>query len=380
MTVVLNHKETAEILLAHQANIAARDKTGRTPLHWSVSYNGNLADILLAHGADVNARDDSGNTPLHAAVNGSQSLVALLLDHHADVNPKNDDGNTPLDLRFQRLGHSPVNLAPHGLDKTGDAITDLLREHGAITELESGTIRITGKDQPTLTVVFRRDANSYNHFTLFDTIANAYSPADAGSWRATDAPAGLQFPDFTKVKIRRFQPDGATNILSVDLDAMFAAEDCSGDIPMQWGDIVEIPELDHKVTDSWGGLSDQARLTLDKCLRCEVEIIVKGQSTKVSIKNPLAGFIRSALALEEIRKINGFGKTDKPQLACPRLNDVVRRANVILASSDLTRVKVKRVNPATHKTDEMVFNLEKVNPPTDLWLRDGDIIEIPEKP
>jgi len=28
----------------------------------------------------------------------------------------------------------------------------------------------------------------------------------------------------------------------------------------------------------------------------------------------------------------------------------------------------------------MVFDLGKVDPSTELWLRDGDVIEIPEKP
>ena len=55
------------------------------------------------------------------------------------------------------------------------------------------------------------------------------------------------------------------------------------------------------------------------------------------------------------------------------LSEVVHSANVILASSDLTRVRVKRAGK------EMVFNLEKMEPNTDLWLEDGDVIEIPDK-
>ena len=56
---------------------------------------------------------------------------------------------------------------------------------------------------------------------------------------------------------------------------------------------------------------------------------------------------------------------------------MVNSANVVLASSDLTRVKVER------KGKDMVFNLEKENAApnsnSDLWLEDGDVIEIPEK-
>ena len=40
---------------------------------------------------------------------------------------------------------------------------------------------------------------------------------------------------------------------------------------------------------------------------------------------------------------------------------------------------VKRADPITKEKQELLFNLDKVEPRTDLWLRDGDVIEIPEK-
>ncbi|HZQ47932.1 MAG TPA: hypothetical protein VFC07_13020, partial [Verrucomicrobiae bacterium] len=61
------------------------------------------------------------------------------------------------------------------------------------------------------------------------------------------------------------------------------------------------------------------------------------------------------------------------------LSDVVRNAKVILASSDLTQIKVKRKDAKTGKAAEMVFNLDKIDARNDLWLEDGDVIEIPER-
>ena len=74
------------------------------------------------------------------------------------------------------------------------------------------------------------------------------------------------------------------------------------------------------------------------------------------------------------------GLEPRTELTTFWLYQVVTGANVLRASSDLSRVKVTRRDPAPQQPQEMVFNLEKPDPRNDLWLRDGDVIEIPEKP
>jgi hypothetical protein len=95
------------------------------------------------------------------------------------------------------------------------------------------------------------------------------------------------------------------------------------------------------------------------------------------------------------------------------LKEVVYRANLLRASSDVSRVRVKRVDPETKDRREWVIDLTRIegspnssNPgfssrelripgpipqlvgsanstmisfEHDFWLRDGDVIEIPEK-
>jgi hypothetical protein len=65
------------------------------------------------------------------------------------------------------------------------------------------------------------------------------------------------------------------------------------------------------------------------------------------------------------------------------LNDALQlpeARSLLLSSSDLSRVKVTRKDPATGKTTEFVVDVPKVrNTPQDLFLRDGDVIEVPEK-
>ena len=63
-----------------------------------------------------------------------------------------------------------------------------------------------------------------------------------------------------------------------------------------------------------------------------------------------------------------------------RLKAVLTGSARLLSTSDLTRVTVRRVDPATGQPREWVFNEQTVDPVSDLWVRDGDVIAVPEKP
>ena len=72
----------------------------------------------LAAGTDVNAKDRYGRTSLHFAADyGYKEIAELLIDNGADVNAKGIDGKTPLDKAM--------------LDQPKTA--DLLRKHGGKT-------------------------------------------------------------------------------------------------------------------------------------------------------------------------------------------------------------------------------------------------------
>jgi TonB family protein len=134
------NEETITLLLAHGADINARNFNGDTPLLLAarlyevrsmqaqpaatsdkastseIEGDAQLAAFLLAHGADVNAKDKWNNTPLHrAAWEGRKGVVELLLTHGAEINAKNVGGDTPLKFA-EKQGHSDV--------------LELLRQHG----------------------------------------------------------------------------------------------------------------------------------------------------------------------------------------------------------------------------------------------------------
>jgi ankyrin repeat protein len=100
------HKDVAELLLAHNADLEAKAQNGETPLDWAVD-NGHMemVEFLLAKGADINAKANDGSTPLHLAEAHHNYDVATLLRQHGGQEPAG----------------SVVTAAPLG---TGDASTD----------------------------------------------------------------------------------------------------------------------------------------------------------------------------------------------------------------------------------------------------------------
>ena len=75
------------------------NETQDAPLHLAVRYSENpeITDALLAHGADVAARNQDGDTALHrsARYNRNPAITETLLDHGANINAQNSDGETP---------------------------------------------------------------------------------------------------------------------------------------------------------------------------------------------------------------------------------------------------------------------------------------------
>ena len=88
----------AETALNKGASINARDRKGKTPLHWAVYKSDILmAEFLLQRGADPNAVNRRHRTPLHWAVlKPANELTLLLLKHGADPNIQDKRKRAPL--------------------------------------------------------------------------------------------------------------------------------------------------------------------------------------------------------------------------------------------------------------------------------------------
>ena len=140
--------EDVRACLRAGADPDARDKKGRTPLHYA-AVTGHAAAIaaLLEAGADLHARDEYGGTPLIWAAYSADNddvamdvamIVALLLDAGADPDARDEGGWTP--LHFAALyGHAAAIAAlldagadPSARSKYGETPFDLIPENSAL--------------------------------------------------------------------------------------------------------------------------------------------------------------------------------------------------------------------------------------------------------
>jgi ankyrin repeat protein len=86
-------------LIRNSADVNARDKKGRTALHWAAPARDIplMIHVLIANGADVNAVDNGGETALMIAASQSNPrIVEVLLEKGARVDAANKLGRTAL--------------------------------------------------------------------------------------------------------------------------------------------------------------------------------------------------------------------------------------------------------------------------------------------
>lgn len=127
----LGREDLARLLIAHRADLRARDKYGDTPLQTAaMSGRANVVTVLLASGADANAIGPREEPPLRKAIAGLPGaddlatrleVTTLLLAAGADINAKGPDGRTAL---LSAIGGAPLAY-------NNDRMIEFLLEHGA---------------------------------------------------------------------------------------------------------------------------------------------------------------------------------------------------------------------------------------------------------
>ena len=149
---------------------------------------------------------------------------------------------------------------------------------------------------------------------------------------------------------------------------------------------LRFPRPTTRSTQTWPGFSKEELANLKKCLTRQVEIVVKGKATKVTLAPQIAnvGDKDEATAIVAAGRARGYrGDSTEPFITAHTpfwLRPVLLQSKLVLISSDLSKVKVTRRDPATGQTREWVVDCSKGGDSApDLWLQDGDRIEVPEK-
>jgi len=401
--------EAIEVRPGYGYNTSLGDPPSWTALAAAAYQNAAAAvEILLKHGANPNARNPANMTPLHcAALKLRDSKVfEMLLAEKADPNARNNRGKTPLDLLKDITGQNYTG------EKKALAVelADLLRRHGALDNLpDLDLISVSRPSANYSSDLFRKGTNDWNHFTLLEMVAVqcqflAASPGETGSRYSASAfwpGLALPFPDLAHLRIRRPASDlKSWKEQTVDLASGLKSGDGSNDVTVEWGDVVEMPEAEHPLNERWPGFSVLELSNLKKYLTRHLILIVKGQTNAITLEPGIK-------IPEANENAPGYEIDSKTSFW---LKPVLLQAKEVLTSCDLSHVKVSRRDPKSGQTRQWIFDCSNPPPPSngfgshprdipppfvpggggqsarihasplsDLWLRDGDVIEVPEK-
>jgi ankyrin repeat protein len=332
-----------------------------------------MARLLLDHGAKPNTADPDGWTALIYAIRVENSnTIRTLIEHGADVNILDKQGRPPL----AHLSTSDTGRQIEAMLVKAGADADYNRRHGIWVYGAGGTPK---------TELFQCPTNSINHYTLLEFLATLYKAdpfgANFGSSVSYAHPNDLvRFPDFARIKIHRLERKRA-EVLQVNVTDILQSGDGSKNVVLQAGDMVEIPEQEHKVADKWVALSPADVTGLNKCLFRTVHLVAQGRTSLVALApslgvanqnpfQPMRGSLTPDWETNWLTEALHGGKPDT-MVRSFLLNTVVRDASVLLNTWDLSRVQLTRHGA------KMTFDLT-ANPPPEVWLEHGDVIEIPE--
>ncbi len=399
-----NDRELLSLLLRFKANPNLRSGGQGVPLLKAVSLGAaETVESLIQAGANVEVTDEQGYSALHYAVaNGDLSLVEMLLKRKVKPDEAAKTGYTPLMLaqrglksiftgdggpasaRVGQLGPKQVINEQYYLVENLPApfkqIGELLIQQGADQFRNRRSYIVVSRQKRGMRqVVFTKDGAGVNRYSLFELLS-----MKLGDYMNSGE---LAFPDFSHITIERLEA-GKIKIIPVSIAAALEVGDCTGDIWLEWGDVVEIPEVEHNLSEPWSGLKESIRNTLSNCGKRNVKLTVKGQTYDLSL---LPASLKSRGTFSGGPSIPG-SIPPRPGSPFPvsntevvtnfvgcRLSTTVFESKALLSSSDTKRVKITR-KMGTGGKKEMMYDIGYVKDSTDdLWLRDGDVIEVPEK-
>ncbi len=399
-------------LLKAGADPNLADKAGHTPLHHAASLkSGEIMKLLLSHKADPNRFNNRGDSPLDLLKPGQPDRFAI--PHPGATQPR------PARSTFSTAASTPGHA--HGAHETSSTkpgseseLAELLRSHGAVDDLSRGRHISAAREATGIRVrVFDKSLHPANRHTLTEFIHRALTPDDADTSSIHRNP--FAFPDLTQVTIRRREGEKESSTTVNFLDHL--RSDTSAPIRLQWGDIVEISERPHPVCDRWRGADKLVWQRLHEKLHRRVKIRVGGATQEFallpfrlpdsrgnetpetaglaslhdslgvyrhSVSEPSSRTMQRILAAfqERLAKSGKDSETVSKASLAPYLRgfwlrQTLKDSRRLLSTSDTSSIKIHR-KTQDGKTTTLDFNLDDTKS-GDIWLQDGDVIEIPDR-
>ncbi len=369
------------------SNLSAAGRSA-TPLWLAIdTHQLPMVQLLLKYKANPNG-SQPGNSPLIFWALSNPDIVQALLESGANPNVRDGDDKTPLTLVEDVLsGNSNIDhIIPHPTKNNSRFDGDLLRQYGALEMLPDWNhISVSRAATKYSATIFERGTNDWNQFTLYDLLGVQYGllsasvrpnwSQDSGTYNLDPVNNSLSFPDFSSIVIHR-PPDRGTawTDLKIDLARALDSSDGAADVPLKFGDIVEIPESEHVLNAPWTGLTTNQLITLAHCLTRHLQISVNGTTTAVKIGPDveIGGAWHSQFNSYEVPGLVKL--TSEGFMLWPALED----SQLLLSSSDLSHVVVKRHDAVTGQIHQWTLNCSDANSAPYFWVRDGDEIDVPE--
>ena len=387
--------------------------TALLKIHKSKEIKLAILKKLLEAGADPNV-GQAGEPAIFMAVGEYEDpqIIKLLLDHHANPNVRDAVGQTPLDLiRFQ-IGGKGTFLSPQDKASPGRSgtIEKLLIDAGAKDDFpDPNTIRVSRRASHQIYAVFRRQGtNDLNRFTLLELLAVHYGvlrgpdyfvessripgasvplrsnllvrPVVAGNGTPSSSRTPFYFPDWNRGYIERLTSDqkGTTQV-RLNAERIAISTGRVGDVRLEWGDIVELPESDHPLDAKPGELPGDLLLPFEMLLPRDIKVSLGG---RVSTVTERLKFIRDPNTKGENSSSSSISLVSATTVPAPGVQDVftlaalLRTPGLVRVSSDLTKVVVRRSTTQNGPIDQTV---DCSNPGSggEIWLGSGDQVIIP---
>ncbi len=142
---------------------------------------------------------------------------------------------------------------------------------------------------------------------------------------------------------------------------------------MHWGDLVDIPDAPHKLNAAWEGFPESLANRLARCLSRTINLTVNTNSKMVELAPKLQPTRNRVVPGPRNDREPGVLFASLPF----RLWQVLTESGMLISSSDLEHVRVRREDPETGQNREWVLDVRnEQSPGANFWVRNGDQIQV----